>query len=243
MANRVKQAHPVAQPPSAVPDASQGESSVAQPVAPPPSAVPASAAISVLPKPKAKPFLAETRRKLPHLQAEDKTYVVTFCSKSRWVLPESVRGKILEHCRHDHGMKFFLHAAVVMPDHVHLLLTPMRDEDGNPYGLSEIMSGIKGTSAHSINKLLGRRGSVWQDESFDHILRSDENLEAQGEYFCQNPVRKGLVSRPEDYPWLWLSRGDLVESEPGQPGAAVPQGLGSGQPGAAVPQAGPQGLG
>jgi REP element-mobilizing transposase RayT len=109
-------------------------------------------------------------------------------------------------------MKFFLHAAVVMPDHVHLLLTPWRDEEGNTYGLSEILGAIKGASAHSVNKMLGRSGSAWQDESFDHILRSDESLEAQAEHFCQNPVRKGLVARPEDYPWLWLSRGDLLES-------------------------------
>ena len=36
------------------------------------------------------------------------------------------------------------------------------------------------------------------------MLRSDERLEAQAEYIRQNPVRKGLVDRPEDYPWLWL---------------------------------------
>ena len=102
---------------------------------------------------------------MPHIQAEDKTYAISFSSKDRWTLPESVRGKILEHCRHDHGWKRFLPAAVVMPDHVHLLLTPLKDEGGNSYGLAEIMSGIKGASAHSVNRMLGRRGSVWQDGS------------------------------------------------------------------------------
>ncbi len=55
------------------------------------------------------------------------------------------------------------------------------------------MNGIKGASAHSINKLLKRRGHVWQDESFDHILRSEEKMISKVEYICQNPVRKGLV--------------------------------------------------
>jgi REP element-mobilizing transposase RayT len=167
---------------------------------------------------------------LPHLQAEDKTYAITFCTKDRWTLPESVRGKILEHCRHDHGVKLFLHAAVVMPDHVHLLITPWRDEDGNFYGLAEILSGIKGASAHSVNRMLGRSGSVWQDESFDHILRSDESLAAQAEYICHNPVRKGLVTRPEDYRWLWLASHEAADFQQAQTGTVT-------QPRAAVPQA------
>jgi REP element-mobilizing transposase RayT len=59
-----------------------------------------------------------------------------------------------------------------MPDHVHLLLTPLRDLDGNLYSLIEILQGIKSASAHSLNRSLGRSGPVWQEESFDHVLRS-----------------------------------------------------------------------
>jgi REP element-mobilizing transposase RayT len=90
-----------------------------------------------------------------------------------------------------------------MPDHVHMVFTPLRDEDGCTYGLSEIMQGIKGASVRSINKTLGRKGQVWQDESFDHVLRSDESVRAKVEYICQNPIRKGLVEEENDYPWLW----------------------------------------
>ncbi len=90
-----------------------------------------------------------------------------------------------------------------MPDHVHMVLTPLQDEHGNPYALTPILAGIKGASAHSINGLLGRMGPVWQDESFDHVLRNDERAEQKAEYICDNPVRKGLTSNPGDYPWLW----------------------------------------
>jgi REP element-mobilizing transposase RayT len=65
------------------------------------------------------------------------------------------------------------------------------------------MSGIKGASAHSINKALTRRGPVWQDESFDHVLRSDEKIASKVDYICENPVRQGLVNNEDDYPWLW----------------------------------------
>jgi len=90
-----------------------------------------------------------------------------------------------------------------MPDHVHLIFTPLKDDQGNLFGLAEIMNGIKGASAHSINKTLQRKGRVWQKESFDHVLRSDEKIREKVDYICQNPVRRGLVESVDDYPWRW----------------------------------------
>ena len=169
----------------------------------------------------AKPVRAEYRRNLPHLQAEGKTYYVTFCTHQRWTLPEEVRPLVVKHCLHDEGLKLRMHALVVMPDHVHLIFTPTTDPLGKPYGLSEILGGIKGASAHTINKHLKRRGPVWQDESFDHILRREEKLEEKVEYVRQNPVRKGLVKAPEEYPYTWVEWRDLP-AEGAQPRAAVP---------------------
>jgi hypothetical protein len=79
-----------------------------------------------------------------------------------------------------------------LPDHVHLVFTQLRDELGNLFGLAEILNGIEGASAHSVNKFLKRRGPVWQYESFYRILRTDEGLLQKAEYICQNPVRKGI---------------------------------------------------
>ena len=153
--------------------------------------------------PQAKPARGEYRRNLPHLHAEDKPLFVTFVTLNRWVLPESVRSLVLKHCLHDHGIKYHLHGLIVMPDHVHMIISPLKDAQGNPFGLAQIMNGIKGASAHSINKALGRRGHVWQREFFDHVLRSDESAQNKVQYVCENPVRKGLVKKVDDYPWLW----------------------------------------
>lgn len=65
--------------------------------------------------------------------------------------------------------------------------------------------GIKGASAHKVNKALDRKGKLWQEESFDHVLRSSESLDQKVEYVRQNPVRRGLVSSPGEYPWLWVA--------------------------------------
>lgn len=91
-----------------------------------------------------------------------------------------------------------------MPDHVHLLFTPLRDEDGWPVLVHRIMKAIKGTSARDVNRLLGASGPVWQDESFDHVLRSENNLQEKIEYIRMNPVRKRLAQKPEEYRWLWV---------------------------------------
>ncbi len=71
----------------------------------------------------------EYRRRLPHYQKNDRAVFVTFCC-SFDPLPESARDIVLRHCLHDQGTKAAIHAVVVMPDHVHLLLTPLRDLDG-----------------------------------------------------------------------------------------------------------------
>jgi REP element-mobilizing transposase RayT len=155
------------------------------------------------------------RRRLPHLQRADADLFVTFCT-ARFSLPDAARDLVLEHCLREGGVaraasannpppRIHLHAAVVMPDHVHLLLQPLRNGDAWPFPLVDILQCLKSATAHQINKLLHHEGPVWEEESFDHVLRSDESLREKAEYIRQNPVRRGLVQRPEDYHWLWVN--------------------------------------
>lgn len=151
------------------------------------------------------------RRNLPHIQNSARPIYITFCTRNRWVLPEQVRSLVLKHCLHDHGKKYWMHAAIVMPDHVHMILSVHCDAAGLPFGLPEILHAIKSTSAHSINKALGRNGAVWQDESFDHVLRSDEQLSSKSDYIWNNPVRVKLVARPDQWRWFWAEWMDAKE--------------------------------
>ncbi len=80
---------------------------------------------------------------------------------------------------------------------------PVDEQAGEIYSLAEIMEAVKGASAHKVNKELDRKGRVWQVESFDHVLRSSESLDAKIAYLLENPVRAGLVEKWADYPWLW----------------------------------------
>ena len=145
----------------------------------------------------------EYRRNLPHYQKNDRAHFVTFVTKDRWILPSRARDTILEACLHIDGVKAIIHAAVVMPEHVHLILTPLRNDAGDEYSLPQILHSIKSYSAHEINRYLKRKGTVWLDESFDHVLRSEDRLDSKIQYLCQNPVRRGLVKEPFQYRWLW----------------------------------------
>jgi REP element-mobilizing transposase RayT len=141
---------------------------------------------------------------LPHYQKAGRTVFITFRKANRTPFTPEARDAILQHCLHDNGKRYDLHAAVIMPDHVHLLLLPLRDEKGWPYSLPTILKLLKGCSARTVNKLSGADGPVWQEESLDHVLRSQESFEEKLEYVRQNPVRRGLANKPEDYKWLWV---------------------------------------
>ena len=160
------------------------------------------------------------RRRLPHLQKADCDLFVTFCT-ARKVLPAEARDLVMRHCLREGGIaeasafagggarstpapRIQLYAVVVMPDHLHLLLRPLRDSSGWPYPLVDILQCFKSATAHRINKCLHASGPVWEEESFDHVLRSAESLKERAEYIRQNPVRRGLAARPEEYRWLWV---------------------------------------
>jgi REP element-mobilizing transposase RayT len=136
------------------------------------------------------------RRNLPHIQALGATYFVTF--RSNIVLSPAVRDLVMAEIHAGAEKSIELDAAVVMPDHVHMIFR-LLDAD-----LSHVLKSIKGRSARGINRILCRQGRVWIEESFDHIIRSEAELEEKLEYAKQNPVKRGLVKQPEEYKWLIL---------------------------------------
>ena len=146
------------------------------------------------------------RRNLPHLQRDCKPHFLTFCTYGRWILPDWARTTVMETCIRANQWTIDLRAAVVMPDHVHMIFTPLIDvQRSEVFSLARITKAIKGTAAHLINRRLGRPGRVWQEESFDRVLRVSEKLGEKIAYILDNPVRKELVASSEQYRWLWVA--------------------------------------
>ena len=83
---------------------------------------------------------------------------------------------------------YHLDAWCIMPNHLHALIAPL-----GKVTLGEIVRHWKGGSAFEINRLLGRRGSLWMPEFFDHIVRSEAQLEHYRRYIADNPKKAGLT--------------------------------------------------
>ncbi|MCD4782659.1 MAG: transposase [Candidatus Eremiobacteraeota bacterium] len=94
--------------------------------------------------------------------------------------------------------------SIVMPDHIHVVFQLMEGQN-----LPKVMQDFKRFTAHKINKIMNRKGSVWQEQYYDHNIRSYENLEEIIKYCHENPVRKGLVERPEDWEFWFFKEKNL----------------------------------
>jgi REP element-mobilizing transposase RayT len=109
----------------------------------------------------------------------------------------------LDAIKYFHRKRYWVTAAAVMPDHVHLILKPEISEFDAVFPLSKILQGIKGFSARVINRSRGVKGALWQDESYDRIVRDYEEYLEKWNYIRLNPVKAGLCQAPEEYPFLW----------------------------------------
>ena len=154
-----------------------------------------------------------TRRNLPHWQQPGSIYFVTWhCKKGQSLVPEE-RTITLEAVRYWDKRKWTVYGAVIMPNHVHLLVQPLERPDGSIFDLGEILHSVKSFSAHRINQRRNARGSIWQDERYDRIVRDEKELREKWEYLRSNPVKEGLAEKPEDYPWLYEYQGEGLEGQ------------------------------
>ena len=96
---------------------------------------------------------------------------------------EIVIAAMMEH----HGERYDLDAWVMMPNHFHALVTPLAK-----WKLGTIVQGWKGASARVINLRLGKTGRLWQSEPYDHIVRSEEQMEHYRRYIAENPIKARL---------------------------------------------------
>jgi putative transposase len=114
-----------------------------------------------------------------------------------WLRDPRVARMLEQALRHGETVRklYVLYAWVIMPNHVHVVLEPC-------LALPRIMCWLKGRTARKANQILGRRGSpFWQDESFDHWIRTAEELNDWIGYVERNPVEAGLAGNEEQWPW------------------------------------------
>lgn len=118
-----------------------------------------------------------------------------------WLKDDSIAQIVVDSILHHDGNWFDVLAYCIMPNHVHLVLTPFESSDTDDYSLAKIMHNIKRNSANHANKVLGRTGAFWQHESYDHFVRDEAELDRIIKYVMHNPVKAGLTD--EESKWKW----------------------------------------
>lgn len=116
---------------------------------------------------------------------------------------------VAESFHHRDNRVYRLDAFSILSNHAHVLFAPLQkgvNLDGSPqyHKLSKIMQSLKRYSAQECNKLLGRQGTFWQAESYDHIVRDAAEWERIVRYVLDNPVKAGLVSEWWEWPYTYL---------------------------------------
>jgi len=112
-----------------------------------------------------------------------------------WLADPAIANLVCEAMHYLHQRKYDLEAYCVMPNHVHLVFTPLLNGD-DYYSLASILKSLKGFTARKANEILGREGEFWQPESYDHVVRDEQEFERIINYVLSNPERAGL---PPEY--------------------------------------------
>jgi putative transposase len=125
-------------------------------------------------------------------------FVTTKCWQGRHIFQAVEIAEILiETMMHYRDKRtYLLHEFVVMPDHLHLLLTPSATTS-----LEKAIQLIKGGSSHAIHKQRGQKLEIWQEGFYDWTVRDVHDWETKVEYIRMNPVRARLTEQPGDWPY------------------------------------------
>ena len=139
-------------------------------------------------------------RRLDRVWVDNPIYFITTCTLLRKPILASkqvaaILSKEWRDARNRHG--WAIGRYVIMPDHVHFFCAPQHD--AKP--LSIFIGFWKEWTSKDVKSGERLSSSLWQEEFFDHVLRSPESYGEKWNYVRENPVRAGLVANADDWPW------------------------------------------
>ena len=194
-------------------------------------------------------------RRLPHYDVCGGTYFVTAClagslpargllrsgdsgeplgitddwldsySTVRWCADRRIAAIVRDAIEHFEGERYATLAYAVMPSHFHWVFQPFSGEQR-----AAIVKVVKSFSARACNRVLQRIGAFWQADSYDRIVRDEQECERMVQYVEFNPVKAGLCQRPEEWEFSSAWRRAHPRKEVGPPGVACGSSSRSGLP-------------
>ena len=136
-----------------------------------------------------------------------KDYIESFLDNSGnekdWLFNESICNEVISAIQFYNEKRYSVIAYCIMPNHVHLILNTMNF----PYHpLGDLLKSIKQFSGKQANKIINRKGQFWHSESYDHIIKSRNELAIRIDYLINNPVKAKLVSKWQDWKGTFVDR-------------------------------------
>jgi REP-associated tyrosine transposase len=164
--------------------------------------------------------------RLQHRTVPGFTYFITTKAwENRPIFQVPENAEILLQCilRHRRACAYLLHEFVVMPNHLHLLITPSDEAS-----LERVMQLIKGGSSHEIHLVRGCKMHIWQPGFHEESIRDLDDYRLKAGYIRNNPVHAGLVDKPEEWPYGSAAGKTAMDGPPerlqiGSSGAKAPQ--------------------
>lgn len=123
----------------------------------------------------------------------------------RWLERTEIADCVIDALRYYDGTSYDLLCCTVMSNHVHMLVDHSFDTSGNR--IEEILQSIKKYTARTSNQLLDRTGEqFWQYESYDHVVRNEQESENTIRYILYNPVKAGLCKEWQEWKYTYLKK-------------------------------------
>jgi REP element-mobilizing transposase RayT len=125
-----------------------------------------------------------------------------------WLKKEKIAEIVKEALRHRDEKRYDLYAYCIMPNHVHAVFRLLNfesiDETEDDYPLTIVLQNMKSYTALECNRVLDREGTFWQSESYDRVIRDQDERENVIRYTLYNPVKAGLVDHWNEWPHTYI---------------------------------------
>ncbi|MEA3349436.1 MAG: DUF4910 domain-containing protein [Chloroflexota bacterium] len=133
-------------------------------------------------------------------------------NEPKWLAKSDIANLVAKALHYRENKVYDLWAFCIMPNHVHLICTPLPNDENEPHPLHRILQSLKRYTAYQSNLLLGRQGAFWHPESYDRVIRDTNEFERTLNYILSDPVTAGLVPHWDAWPWTFMQDEILISS-------------------------------
>jgi REP element-mobilizing transposase RayT len=135
-----------------------------------------------------------------HFRVEGSAYFVTWrLAVHQHELAPLERELVVSALKHFHDNRYWLYEYVVMPDHVHAIVQPYTNNT-----LSSVLHSWKSFMANQLQRLFQRQGAIWQKDTYERIVRGENDLFEKANYILTNPERRWPgIAEYQWRGWAW----------------------------------------